>query len=222
MRLPISGYLPSLGRLASGFSEQLGRSVGRVALAPLADALLVGSAKTSARESSPRRCGDATATLVSRCQQGLPCDLVQTVAVNGRLPKPRGRQPHVIFLPPSGHQVVLGTAGTGKTTMAMLRAEHLAAPTTPNRGPVLLVTYNNALVAYLSYLEPDTTQNLTIRTYARFARGYLKHVGLMPSWGSIADPDQRRWLVVQALASGTGGEGDCGEVPPVPVLRPGH
>jgi superfamily I DNA/RNA helicase len=83
--------------------------------------------------------------------------------------------------------------------MAILRAQHLSAATTPNRGPVLLVTYNNALVAYLSYLQPATTQTLTIRTYARFARGYLKHVGLMPSWGGIADPDQRRWLVAQAV-----------------------
>jgi hypothetical protein len=37
------------------------------------------------------------------------------------LPQPKGRQSDVIYLPGVGHQVVLGTAGTGKTTMAMLR-----------------------------------------------------------------------------------------------------
>jgi DNA helicase IV len=69
------------------------------------------------------------------------------------LPKPRGRQSDVIFLPGTGHQVVLGTAGTGKTTMAILRADHLAAPTTPNHGPVLVVTYNNTLVTYLRHVQ---------------------------------------------------------------------
>ncbi|GAA4561177.1 UvrD-helicase domain-containing protein [Planotetraspora kaengkrachanensis] len=116
-----------------------------------------------------------------------------------RLPTPKGRQPYVIFLPGQGHQVVLGTAGTGKTTMAMLRAEHLAAPTTANSGRVLLVTYNNALVTYLRYLQPAAAQNITIETYGRFARGYLNSIGQMPSWNGIAQPADRRMWVEQAV-----------------------
>lgn len=115
------------------------------------------------------------------------------------LPQPKGRQSDVIYLPGVGHQVVLGTAGTGKTTMAMLRAEHLAAPETRNSGRVLLVTYNNTLVTYLRHLRPEAAANITIETYGLFARGYLNGVGLMPGYGAIAKPDLRRVLAEQAV-----------------------
>jgi superfamily I DNA/RNA helicase len=115
------------------------------------------------------------------------------------LPQPKGRQSDVIYLPGIGHQVVLGTAGTGKTTMAMLRAEHLAAPETRNSGRVLLVTYNNALVTYLRHLRPEAAANITIETYGLFARGYLNSVGLMPGYGAIAKPELRRVLTEQAV-----------------------
>ncbi len=116
------------------------------------------------------------------------------------LPRPRGRQPYVIYFPSDSHQVVLGTAGTGKTTMAMLRAEHLAAPTTRNHGKVLVVTFNNTLVTYLRWLQPETAQNITIETYGRFARGYLNSWGLMPRWNGIAGPLQRRSLVEASVS----------------------
>ncbi|MGY1615918.1 3'-5' exonuclease [Geodermatophilus sp. SYSU D00691] len=106
----------------------------------------------------------------------------------------------MVNLPPQGHQVVLGTAGTGKSTMAMLRADHLAAPTTRNSGRVLLVTYNRALIAYLRHLLPSASANITIETYGRFARGYLNSRGQMPRWGGIATPSQRRMFIHQALA----------------------
>jgi superfamily I DNA/RNA helicase len=113
--------------------------------------------------------------------------------------KPRGRQGYVVNLPGDGHQVVLGSAGTGKSTMAMLRADHLAASTTRNSGRVLLVTYNRALIAYLQHLLPAASANITIETYGKFARGYLNSRGLMPRWGGIATPNQRRMFVQQAL-----------------------
>lgn len=116
------------------------------------------------------------------------------------LPQLVAKQANVVGLPAVGHQVVLGTAGTGKTTMAMWRAAHLARPQTRNAGPVLLVTYNNALVTYLKYLSPGTARQVTVETYGRFARGYLAHRGLMPSWGGIATPGQRRSLVSAAVA----------------------
>lgn len=117
------------------------------------------------------------------------------------LPQPRGRQPYVIFLPGVGHQVILGTAGTGKTTMAMLRAENLAAPTTINNGRVLVVTHNNALVTYLRYLRPESAENVAIETYCRFARGYLNSRGLMPrSNGIVTDRRRLVELAVKELA----------------------
>jgi superfamily I DNA/RNA helicase len=82
--------------------------------------------------------------------------------------------------------------------MAMLRAQHLAAETTENHGPVLLVTYNNALTTYLKYLRPPGATGVTIETYCKFARGYLASMGLMPSrWGAIVT--DKRHLVEQAM-----------------------
>ena len=45
---------------------------------------------------------------------------------------PKGEQEEVMALPAKAHTVVLGTAGSGKTTIAMLRAQHLAS--IPNGG----------------------------------------------------------------------------------------
>lgn len=60
---------------------------------------------------------------------------------------PRGKQCEVLALPAKGHIVVLGTAGSGKTTIALSRAQHLAS--LPGRNKVLLVTFNGALVEYM-------------------------------------------------------------------------
>lgn len=71
------------------------------------------------------------------------------------LPPPKGRQREVLYLPGSRNIVVLGTAGSGKTTMAILRAAYLAnALTDPGRRG-LLVTFNRTLVTYLWSLAPE-------------------------------------------------------------------
>jgi len=114
------------------------------------------------------------------------------------LPVPTGKQHHVVHLASDRHNVVLGTAGTGKSTMAMLRADHLARATTQNNGTVLLVTYNNALVNYLEYLGPEAISNITVRTYGRFARGYLDSMGLM-SFNGIAGPHKVNIYVGRAI-----------------------
>lgn len=62
--------------------------------------------------------------------------------------KLEGKQREVLALPASGHIVVLGTAGSGKTTIATYRAIHLSQ--IPNAGKVLLVTFNGALVKYMN------------------------------------------------------------------------
>jgi len=114
------------------------------------------------------------------------------------LPTPKGRQSEVVHLSADRHHVVLGTAGTGKSTMAMLRARHLARASTENNGPVLIVTYNNTLVTYLKYLGPEVAGQITIETYGKFARGYLASLGLM-HWGAIATPSRVRALVTTAV-----------------------
>ena len=64
------------------------------------------------------------------------------------LPTPIGRQKEVLYLPGKGHHVVLGTAGSGKTTLAILRAAYLSDPSTDHYGKTLLITFTRSLVAY--------------------------------------------------------------------------
>ncbi|WP_327279135.1 MULTISPECIES: 3'-5' exonuclease [unclassified Streptomyces] len=113
------------------------------------------------------------------------------------LPEPVGRQSDVAYLPAAGHHVVLGTAGTGKTVMALLRALYLSDPAVAGSGRTLLVTYNNALVAYLKHLAVETDR-LDIRTYAHFARGFLHHHGAMKGQ-AIAQSNRRGQLIRSAL-----------------------
>nr|WP_281383899.1 3'-5' exonuclease [Promicromonospora sukumoe] len=101
-------------------------------------------------------------------------------------------------MPPRGHHVILGTAGTGKTVMAVHRAFYLAQPGTENAGPVLLLTYNKSLVTYIQHLASDHPGDVTIETYGRFGRGYLASQGLM-GYGQIAGSDQREALVEGAV-----------------------
>jgi superfamily I DNA/RNA helicase len=116
------------------------------------------------------------------------------------LPTPVGRQSDVVYLPASGHLVVLGTAGTGKTVMAIHRAAHLADPATHNNGRTLLLTHNNALVTYLRHIAGDHADQIKIEVYGRFARGYLNSLGLMPRRGGITEGQERERFVRQAIA----------------------
>ena len=68
------------------------------------------------------------------------------------LPIPVGRQREVLYLPHQGHVVVLGTAGSGKTTLAILRSLYLSAQSTGHGGRTLLVTFNRCLVTYMERL----------------------------------------------------------------------
>ena len=106
-------------------------------------------------------------------------------------PKPVGRQREVLYLPATGHTVVLGTAGSGKTTLAILRSIYLADPSTDHHGRTLLVTFNRCLVAYMKHLATDTLLPITVENYHRFARGYLTSLDKLPS-NCISTPDVRQ------------------------------
>ena len=114
------------------------------------------------------------------------------------LPTPIGRQKEVLYLPAKGHTVVLGTAGSGKTTLAILRSAYLSDPQTDHYGKTLLVTFNRALVAYLKYLHDSKLAHVVVENYHKFARGYLANRGKI-STGSICSPDQRTKLIGQAV-----------------------
>lgn len=88
--------------------------------------------------------------------------------------EPKGTQREVLALEPKGHTVVLGTAGSGKTTMALLLAEKYSnlqcAP------KVLVVTFNRALVAYMNAIQ-SFKKGVVVENFHRFCLGYLKSQG---------------------------------------------
>ena len=114
------------------------------------------------------------------------------------LPRPMGRQREVLYLPANGHTVVLGTAGSGKTTLAILRSIYLADPSTEHGGPTMLVTFNRCLVTYMRHLAGATRRSVVVENYHRLARGYLNSRGKLPS-GSICDPRERLRFIHIAL-----------------------
>lgn len=109
-----------------------------------------------------------------------------------------GRQKEVLYLPAHGHVVVLGTAGSGKTTLAILRAAYLADSHTDHGGKTLLVTFNKALVTYLRSMRDYGLNDVIVENYHTFARGYLSTRRLLP-YGSICDDDERESLINRAL-----------------------
>lgn len=116
-----------------------------------------------------------------------------------KLPTPIGKQGEVLYLPAEGHTIVLGTAGSGKTTLAILRSAYLADPSTGHHGRTLLVTLNKALVTFLCHLRPPEFRNVVVENYHKFARGYLNSRGKMGRNNILSDPDQRDALITQAV-----------------------
>lgn len=99
------------------------------------------------------------------------------------LPTPEGKQKEVLDLPEQGHYVVLGTAGSGKTTLAIHRAAYLGKRT-KTKQKVLLVTFNKSLVTYLNSISENSLYKVDVRNYHWFARGYLGHKGML-GWNDI-------------------------------------
>ena len=109
--------------------------------------------------------------------------------------EPKGKQVEVLGIKGKGHFVVLGTAGSGKTTIALLRAINLA--NLPGNDRVLLVTFNRALVEYMKGIE-DISGRLTVENYHKFARGYLASRGKMPRFNGITENEEREALIEEA------------------------
>ncbi len=114
------------------------------------------------------------------------------------LPKPVGRQREVLYLPADGHTVILGTAGSGKTTLSILRTLYLSDPCTDHGGPTLLVTFNRCLVTYVKHLAGTIQRPVNVQNYHYFARGYLENRGKLP-WGSICRPEERLRFIKLAV-----------------------
>ena len=110
---------------------------------------------------------------------------------------PTGKQEEVLALPAKGHIVVLGTAGSGKTTIALMRAQHLAH--LPSTNQVLLVTFNRALVEYMRGISNSRSEKLVVENYHLFARGYLHSMGEMPRRNGILNKDGKKYYIERAV-----------------------
>ena len=126
------------------------------------------------------------------------------------LPPPIGRQREVLYLPAKGHTVVLGTAGSGKTTLAIHRAAYLADPAFDHGGAALLLTFNKSLVTYLNGVSRGI-DHVDVRNYHRFARGYLDARGKM-GFGWICGRSEQEAFCRQAVRQARNG------IPPSPIL----
>lgn len=110
----------------------------------------------------------------------------------------KGRQKDILALSPMGHNVVLGAAGSGKTTLAVYRAELLA--NIDKESKVLLLTYNTALISYMKTLTSgQIPKNIIIEHYHKFARGYLNSLGKMKD-NCIIDRKRKEKLISEAVA----------------------
>ncbi|MGO4299386.1 3'-5' exonuclease [Leifsonia sp. RAF41] len=115
------------------------------------------------------------------------------------LPTPNDRQEDVIYLDADRDQVVLGTAGSGKTLMAVHRAVYLADQQYNHAGRTLLVTYNKALVSYLRHLAGGASAGVDIRNYHHVARGYLRGRGQFGGYNIVLDGHARNGLARLAI-----------------------
>lgn len=113
------------------------------------------------------------------------------------LPRPAGRQKEVLYLPAKGHTVVLGTAGSGKTTLAIHRAAYLGDPALDHGGATLLLTFNKSLVTYLEGISGGLG-NVEVVHYHKFARGYLHARGKM-GYNSICSRDEKETFCREAI-----------------------
>ncbi|WP_220386623.1 UvrD-helicase domain-containing protein [Frankia sp. ArI3] len=111
-----------------------------------------------------------------------------------RLPAPVGKQKDVIYLDEGGEHLVLGTAGSGKTLMAIYRAVYLAQHAPRNAGSTLLLTFHQTLVTYIKSLVPADTKQLTIETFHGFARGYLASQDMLRDNEILTPSNHERFL----------------------------
>lgn len=110
-----------------------------------------------------------------------------------------GRQREVLYLPAEGKTVVLGTAGSGKTTLAVLRSLYLSDKSADHCGNTLLVTFNRSVITYLRHLLGNVKRPmLSVENYHKFARGYLSSRG-KDMQDTISTPQQRLGFIRSAI-----------------------
>ena len=125
-----------------------------------------------------------------------------------RLPQLVGRQREIVYLAAEGHNVVLGTAGCGKTSMAIVRSSHLQQYCTDPGDKSLLVTFNKMLVTYMKEIAGDLPSGLDVENYHKVARGFLYSRGRI-GYDDILKKELRSQLIQRALGEERETRGDA-------------
>ena len=109
------------------------------------------------------------------------------------------QDPIITFMPAAGFTVILGAAGSGKTTAALKRAVYFASQ--PEQPRVLLVTWNRLLAAQLLTQDTKKTlpRRLTVEGFPDFAVRSLKYCGMLSGTGRILDEHRRITYIRQAV-----------------------
>ena len=97
----------------------------------------------------------------------------------------KGKQKEILSFPFSGHAVITGVAGSGKSFCALKRAEQVVHET---NGKVLLLTYNNAILNYMNALFKNPNPNIERKTYHSFVVSELRKVKIDTTNRIIANP----------------------------------
>lgn len=105
--------------------------------------------------------------------------------------EPKGAQREVLALEPKGHTVVLETAGSGKTTMALYLAEKLS--NLKGNSRVLILTFNRALVAYMNGIQ-SFKDGVIVENFHHFSLGYLKSQGKQTNNVVISKEDKEKLI----------------------------
>lgn len=110
--------------------------------------------------------------------------------------KLRGKQQEILNLSYSGHNIVLGPAGSGKSVCAVQRAKYLARVTDES---VLLISFNNSLINYLKDIGGNYPYNVTLRTYHSFAIEYMRKNGLLSDDEILGKDSQKDKLIKDSI-----------------------
>lgn len=123
--------------------------------------------------------------------------------------QPRGKQFEVVALPYTGHNVITGSAGSGKSVCAILRAMSINKRCNKNAH---ILTYNNSLVNYMKNiitdLNKDNQYNIFIDTYHRFLTQYLRKNNQLSNGEILSSNYKKSELIKRAIALTEALQGD--------------
>jgi len=107
-----------------------------------------------------------------------------------------GEQERIVFLPERNPVQIKGVAGSGKTTVAIFRARHLAELKGGlfDDHAVAIFTFTKSLVAYMDYLCGEAASGFTCVNFDKWVYGFLNSRGKIPVGKMIKNWEQKKIL----------------------------